>query len=328
LTAKDAVFLSPHKFVGGPGTPGVLAVRRGLLGNRVPVVPGGGTVDYVGPEGQLYADQPDHREEGGTPAIIESIRAGLVFQLKQAVGTEVIRAQDESFLRRALQAWGREPSIEILGDLDAERLPIVSFRVRAPGGGYLHHNYVVAVLNDLFGIQARGGCSCAAPYGHRLLGIDPEQSRDLGVVAGRGQLGIKPGWVRVSFGYHISEQTFGFLLDAVALAAREGWRLMPDYGFDPGSGLWRHRMAAAEPPVRLRQVGYDLDGAIRYPTPPGQAPESDLEQYLIEARDILAGRSAAPAAPAPGQVSPEFDRLRWFDLPTGCLAPATHDPAA
>src|SRR3954463_12707624 len=148
---KDAVFLSPHKFIGGPGTPGVLVVRRELLTNRVPVVPGGGTVAYVNPLEHRYLDDPAHREEGGTPAIIESIRAGLVFQLKNAVGVDTIRAREEQLLRRAVDAWREHPAIELLGNLEAERLSIVSFVIRRPGpdgrpGRYLHHNFVVALL--------------------------------------------------------------------------------------------------------------------------------------------------------------------------------------
>ena len=198
LAYKDAVFLSPHKSIGGPSTPGVLAARRELLHNRVPDVPGGGTVAYVNPTEHRYLDDPVQREEGGTPAIVESIRAGLVFQLKQAVGVEVIRGREEHFLRRAITAWQGESAIEILGNPDAERLSIVSFVVRAPSGRYLHHNYVVALLNDLFGIQSRGGCSCAGPYGHRLLGIDLDRSREFDREIAHGCEGIKPGWVRIN----------------------------------------------------------------------------------------------------------------------------------
>ena len=122
----------------------MLAVRRELLRNRVPDVPGGGTVAYVNPTEHRYLDDPVQREEGGTPAIVESIRAGLVVQLKQAVGVEVIRGREEHFVRRAITAWQGESAIEILGNPDAERLSIVSFVVRAPSGRYLHHNYVVA----------------------------------------------------------------------------------------------------------------------------------------------------------------------------------------
>jgi selenocysteine lyase/cysteine desulfurase/amino acid transporter len=319
LAYKDAVFISPHKFVGGPGTPGILAARPDLFTNRVPVVPGGGTISFVSPGQHWYTPEPEHREEGGTPAIVESIRAGLAFQLKQAVGTDVILAREQSFLRRALGSWKQEPRMELLGSLDVERLPIVSFRVRAPGGGFLHHNFVVAVLNDLFGIQARGGCSCAGPYGHELVRIDTVTSRALAAEAEGGHLGVKPGWVRVSFGYYISEATFAYLLEAIPLAARECWRLLPDYRFDPGSGLWRHRRAPSDPPVRLGQVAYDGDGAMTYPDCTGELPESSLQDYLHEARRILAA-TPSPVAGRPGTVSPEFDRLRWFDLPAECLA--------
>ncbi|MGH2814549.1 MAG: aminotransferase class V-fold PLP-dependent enzyme, partial [Actinomycetota bacterium] len=240
LTWKDAVFLSPHKFIGGPGTPGVLVVRRELLRNRVPTVPGGGTVAYVNPAEHRYLDDPVEREEGGTPAIVESIRAGLVFQLKQAVGADAIQARERSLIGRAIASWSANPNIELLGNLEAERLSIVSFVVRH-GRSYLHHNFVVAVLNDLFGIQSRGGCSCAGPYGHRLLGIDLDRSHEFEREIAHGCEGIKPGWVRVNFNYFISEEVFGYLLDAVHLVADHGHRLLPDYRFEVARGLWRHR---------------------------------------------------------------------------------------
>ena len=152
-------------------------------------------------------------------------------------------------MRRAVEAWRAEPAIEILGDLDAERLSIVSFVVRAPSGRYLHHNFVVALLNDLFGIQSRGGCSCAGPYGHRLLGIDLDRSHEFEREIAGGCEGIKPGWVRVNFNYFISEPVFTYIVDAVALVARDGWRLLTDYVFDPATGLWRHRRGLVEPPL-------------------------------------------------------------------------------
>ena len=157
---KDAVFLSPHKFPGGPQTPGILVVHRNLVRNTVPTVPGGGTVAFVDPAGHRYLDNPVAREEGGTPAIVESIRAGLVFGLKQAIGTDLIAAREEGLWQQVLGRWEGNPRIEILGSRHARRLAVVSFRVRHGEGLYLHHNFVVALLNDLFGIQARGGCSC------------------------------------------------------------------------------------------------------------------------------------------------------------------------
>ena len=179
MAGKDAVFLSPHKFIGGPGTPGVLVVKRALLQNRVPSVPGGGTVLFVSPDGHSYDPDPVIREEGGTPAIVESIRAGLVFALKEQVGAEEICRREQTFARRALAAWSRNPNIEILGNTTSERLPIVSLGVRHRGR-LLHHNFVVALLSDLFGIQARSGCFCAGPYLHRHL------PRPLGLVSTHG----------------------------------------------------------------------------------------------------------------------------------------------
>ena len=318
---KDAIFLSPHKLIGGPSTPGILVVRRELLVNRVPDVPGGGTVAYVNPTEHAYLADPVQREEGGTPAIVESIRAGLVFQLKQAVGIDVIRAHEEHYLARAVASWQQEPSIEILGNLAAERLSIVSFVVRAPSGRYLHHNFVVALLNDLFGIQARGGCSCAGPYGHRLLGIDLEHSHEFGREIARGCEGIKPGWVRVNFNYFISEAVFDYLVQAVRLVACDGWRLLTDYHFDPARGLWRHRLGPVEPPLRLSQISYDADGLMCYPHHDERAPETELDRYLEQARGLfgVAAARAGEVEQTNGTVSADFDKLRWFDLPAASL---------
>jgi len=312
---EDAVFISPHKFIGGPGTPGVLVARRDLFRNRVPTMPGGGTVLYVNPTEHVYLDAVEHREEGGTPAIVESIRAGLVFGLKAAVGVDAIRDREAGFIDRALHRWGANPDIEILGSRTAERLSIVSFVVRHDGR-YLHHNVVVALLNDLFGIQSRGGCSCAGPYGHRLLGIDLERSHAFEREIARGCEGIKPGWVRVNFNYFLSEPVFTFILEAVDLVARGGWRLLPLYEFDPASGLWRHRAGLPEPPASLLDVSY-ADGRMRYPHHRHNEPETRLADYLAEARELLARPPAAmPEASAPvGDVGADFESLRWFLLP-------------
>jgi len=319
LSYKDAIFLSPHKLIGGPSTPGVLVARRDLLLNRVPDVVGGGTVAYVNPSEHRYLENPAQREEGGTPAIVESVRAGLVFQLKQAVGVDVIRSYEQDYLRRAIDAWTQEPSIEILGNLEAERLSIISFTVRAPSGRHLHHNFVVALLNDLFGIQSRGGCSCAGPYGHRLLGIDLDRSREFDREIAHGCEGIKPGWVRVNFNYFISEAVFTYLVEAVKLVARDGWRLLGDYRFDPATGLWRHRQGPAEPPLRLRQVEYDALGKMLYPRHKDHAPESVLKCYLDEARVVLQSAKPLSDEPIDDLVSADFEHLRWFDLPQACL---------
>jgi selenocysteine lyase/cysteine desulfurase len=315
LAYMDAVFISPHKFIGGPGTPGVLVARRDLFRNRVPSMPGGGTVAYVNTVEHVYLTDIEHREEGGTPAIVESIRAGLVFGLKAAVGVDAIRERETDFIGRALHRWEANPAIEILGSHHAERLSIVSFVVRRDGR-YLHHNFVVALLNDLFGIQSRGGCSCAGPYGHRLLGIDLATSHEFEREITRGCEGIKPGWVRVNFNYFIGEAVFDFMLDAVDLVASEGWRLLPDYAFDPATGLWSHRAGRPEPPLSLRDIRYD-DGAMAWASHRHREPVARLAEYLDEARALLAGPPrplGRPTIPA-GAVGPDFEDLRWFLLP-------------
>ncbi|WES63693.1 aminotransferase class V-fold PLP-dependent enzyme [Microbacter sp. GSS18] len=317
---KDAIFLSPHKFIGGPSTPGVLVIRRDLARNRVPDVPGGGTVAYVNPTEHRYLDDVAHREEGGTPAIVESIRAGVVFGLKEAVGVTAIRALEEDFLRRAVAAWRDEPAIEVLGNLDAERLSIVSFVIRTPSGRFLHHNFVVSLLNDLFGVQARGGCSCAGPYGHHLLGIDLDRSLEYDREISRGCEGIKPGWVRINFNYFISPAVFDYLVEAVRLVARDGWRLLPDYRFDPERGLWHHRRGPVEPPLRLAQVHFDESGRLTFPHNDERAPESALAGYLDEARTLFA-RAAVDTSEGSTGLSADFEHLRWFDLPAVCLSP-------
>lgn len=315
---KDAVFLSPHKFIGGPGTPGVLVVRRDLLTNRVPESPGGGTVMYVNADEHIYLSDPAHREEGGTPAIVESIRAGLVFQLKQAVGTELIERRENDLLSRAVRAWLREPTIEILGNLDAQRLSIVSFTIRTPSGLRLHHNFVVALLNDLFGIQTRGGCSCAGPYGHRLLGIDVDRSHALERQIVTGCEGIKPGWVRVNFNYFIDDRVADYIVEAVRMVAHEGWKLLSDYRFDPYTGLWRHRRGPLEPPMRLADVAY-AGGRMTYPHHHRRVGVDALPGYLDEAARIFAAATQVGGESEQGRLAGDSEALRWFDLPAASL---------
>ena len=311
---KDAVFLSPHKFIGGPGTPGVLLLRRELITNSVPDTVGGGTVAYVNPDEHVYLADPEHREEGGTPAIIESIRAGLVFDLKDNVGVDVIRTREDDFVHRAIESWQGNPHIEVLGNTEAERLSIVSFVVRRTGGRYLHHNFVVAVLNDLFGIQSRGGCSCAGPYGHRLLGIDVERSHEFEREISHGCEGIKPGWTRINFNYFISEPVFEYLVRAVHLTAEFGHRLLPLYTFDASSGLWQHRNGPVEPPLRLSQMTYDADGRLTYPVHHDRAPESALRTYLDQACTLIDALAEPDLADAVPGSTRDFEELRWFDI--------------
>ena len=320
LAYKDAIFLSPHKFIGGPGTPGLLIAKRHLFQNQVPAVPGGGTVSWVNASDHRYLDDPEQREEGGTPDILGSIRAGLVFQLKQAVGPEVIREREHAFIRRAIDAWSEHPNIQVLGNADKWRLSIVSFRVRH-GDRWLHHDYVNALLNDLFGIQARGGCSCAGPYGHRLLGIDLTRSEAFVKEVERGCNGVKPGWTRVNFNYFISEAVFEYVLRAVSFVADHAWKLLPHYTFVAEKSHWRHRDSGSRAPLRLTDLSY-RGGKLCYRSRHATEPEWVLMSYLDEAQRIVdeavASYDSLDLSHPP--LREEFEQLRWFPLPDDALA--------
>jgi hypothetical protein len=202
----------------------------------------------------------------------------------------------------------------VLGNHEAERLSIVSFVVKHDDR-YLHHNYVVAILNDLFGIQSRGGCSCAGPYGHRLLGIDLETSHEFEREIDRGCEGIKPGWVRVNFNYFISDTVFQYILDAVHLVAKEGWKLLPLYRFEPASGLWKHRCPVKEAPMSLYDVSH-TSGAMQWPHRRREAEEHELAEYLEEAHRILdEAQHDLPGPLGMPDVTADFEHLRWFPLP-------------
>jgi hypothetical protein len=320
LAYKDAVFLSPNKFIGGPGTPGVLVAKRRLFGNRIPTMPGGGTVTFVSISDHAYHDAIEDREEAGTPAIVDSIRAGLVFQLKESVGADTIRRREDEFVRRAISSWQANPSIEIAGNPDLARLSIVSAGIRH-GRGMLHPHFVVSLLNDLFGIQARGGCFCAGPYAQRLSGIDEDSARQVAMKVAAGLEGLKSGWFRLNFNYFISESTFDYMVEAVHLVANEGWKLVPLYRFDPFSGQWHHRDGRSRPAVGLYDVHYDT-GEMEFRGQAATAPETELVHQLEEAKRTIERferEADEEDAIVDLQLGAEFERLRWFPLPGEAL---------
>ena len=312
--AKDAVFISPHKFVGGPGTPGVLVVKKRLMTNSVPAVVGGGTVMWVTPRDHRFTPDLERREEGGTPAIVEAIRAGLVFKLQQAVGTAVIEEREEVFIRQALARWSRQENIEVLGSPAQARLSIVSLRIKHHGKD-LHYGFVIALLNDLFGIQARGGCSCAGPYGHSLLGMDMAYSRAMEDELFKGQMVLRPGWVRLNFNYFIDQETFGYLVDAIALVAEYGWRLLPYYRFDTVSGTWRYQGRSMELASDLLDLDFDALPEAR----DAELASSPLTEYLAMARAELL-RDDREGECYELHLPPSAEALRWFVLPQEAAA--------
>lgn len=238
---KDAVFVSGHKFIGGPGASGLLVVKRHIVSkNSSPAIPGGGTVVYVTHEDHRYTANLAEREEGGTPNILGDIRLGLAFQVKEHVGAETIMRLEHENLSRVYESLKSNSRIVLLGRSDVDKLPIFSFLVRF-SDRFLHYNFVCALLNDLFGVLTRGGCQCAGPYGAKILGIGPADLADAKKAIVAGQEVLKPGSTRMSFPYFMDANEIEYILQAVHFVANEGWKLLPQYKYDVKHASWTHR---------------------------------------------------------------------------------------
>jgi len=235
---KDAVVVSPHKFPGGPGASGVLVVNTRAVRATRPSAPGGGTVMYVSPWRHEYLDDLVAREESGTPNIIGDIRAALAFMIKDVVGAQRIATQEARFNAMALQGWADNPHLTLLGADKPHRLPIFSFLVRDETGNPVHQNLFTRMLSDIYGIQARGGCACAGPYGHHLLHIDRATSEALygRVIAGQEQ--VKPGWVRLNFSYLMQDATVQYIIDSVNTLSQSAAQYAARYRLDPATGQY------------------------------------------------------------------------------------------
>ncbi|XP_022257688.1 uncharacterized protein LOC106473578 [Limulus polyphemus] len=260
LVYKDAIFISPHKFVGGPDTPGILVAKKKLFTNPVPSGCGGGTVFFVSCDKRnspLSARGGNARRRRNTfYCWNDQSRFGL--PVERFCYNRSYHAAENEICRKALDAWSSVPELIILGSLTAIRLPIFSFVVQHIASGlFLHHNFVSVLLNDLFGIQVRGGCACAGPYAEDLLGIDEKMAIHIeNLLAEDKTLDrlnlrrykeysereiLRPGFVRLNFPYFMPEEEVDFIIEAIQLVAREGWKLLPQYIFNPETGEWKHR---------------------------------------------------------------------------------------
>jgi selenocysteine lyase/cysteine desulfurase len=315
----DAVFLSPHKFLGGPGSSGVLVFNERLYCRDLPPsVAGGGTVDYVSPSEQDFIADVEARERAGTPGVLQTLKAALAFDLKQRVGVERIEVREQELLRRAMQRWGAHAGIELLGNPDpARRIGIVSFNLRDPRGRYLHPKFVTALLNDLFGIQSRAGCSCAGPYGHRLLGIDAPTSELYRDWVRKGFQGIKPGWCRVGFHYTMDDADADYVVAAVEFVARHGHRFLSSYAFDLATGAWAHRA------FEERHEPFSIEAALACSgceqQPMSAEVRRDLYSGCLHEAEAWAERLGEPGSPDPTSADAAepghgFGELQFFNL--------------
>ncbi len=243
---KDAVVVSAHKFIGGPGASGVMIVRKAAVSRNTPVFAGGGTVRFVSPWGHDYSADIAVREEAGTPNVVGDIRAALCFVVKEAIGQGFMDARHEELRQRALAVWGRNPNIQIMGnDAAPHRLPIFSLRIRDPhSGGMVHQQLFTKMLSDVYGVQARGGCACAGPYAHRLLNIDKAASEALRAAILSGEEMQKPGWTRLNLSVLSSDAKADFIINAVDALAANPYPMINAYACDQSTARFKAPLAA------------------------------------------------------------------------------------
>ncbi|MHA1521463.1 MAG: aminotransferase class V-fold PLP-dependent enzyme [Promethearchaeota archaeon] len=310
----DAIFLSPHKFLGGPGSMGILVFREDLYNTDLPpTFSAGGTVDYVSPGSIVYTKDIETREKAGTPGIIQTIRAALAIDLKDDIGMEIIEEIEHDYCTRAMERMQAIPNIQILGNLDpTNRIPIISFLIRH-GDRYLHPKLGTKLLNDLFGIQSRAGCSCAGVYGHYLLDIDEKKSRMFRKVVESELLSIKPGWMRVNFHYSFSETEFEFILKAIDFIAQYGYKFISLYEIDLSNGDWVHRVFIDKDLTFRPTIKNILKLDIRDCFKSEKLDfAKEYDKYLAEARQFAAGLPE----PDPNSFKDYSDslarELQWF----------------
>jgi selenocysteine lyase/cysteine desulfurase len=310
----DAVFISAHKFLGGPGSSGILVFNRRLYRSDLPpTVAAGGTVDYVSESGQDFIGDVEEREKAGTPGTLQMLKAALAFEVKRWATPERIEAREAELVRRAMRRWLEAPNVEILGNPDPDRrIAIVSFNVGIGAGVYLHPKFVTALLNDLFGIQSRAGCSCAGPYGHRLLQIAPDRSNRYREVVHEGHCGMKPGWCRLGFHYTMDDAEADYIIEAVEFVGQHGAVFLPLYHFDLHTGTWTHRHASASCP-RLTMDAALGAARVEQNARPAEERRVIYRRYLDEARRE-AGKLAADPPFSAVRLEGKLGDLQFFAL--------------
>ncbi|CAF1228182.1 unnamed protein product [Rotaria sordida] len=306
-TYKDAVFISTHKFIGGPSTPGILIAKKKLFTNLVPIDCGGGTVNFVTRTNIEYVKDIETREEGGTPNILGAIRAGLVFHLKEIVGEKIIEKRETELIEKFFQRFQNHEKLLVLGSSIVPRLAIFSFLIYVPTfNKYLHHNFICILLNDLFGIQVRSGCACAGPYVLELLNIDDQKAQiytrfiteDEKYFSGRfdgfsRNVLMKHGFTRFNLSYFASDEEVDYILNALEFIADEGWKLLPLYTYELETAVWRPRQASSESHAshcyNLQMITYE-NGIMKQSS-------STLQNQIIQSKISQSIRSSSSSDP-------------------------------
>jgi selenocysteine lyase/cysteine desulfurase len=237
LEKLDAIFFSPHKFLGGPGSSGVLVFSSSLYHNKAPDQPGGGTVDWTNPWGEYkFIDDIEIREDGGTPGFLQAIKTAMVMELKEQMGIDHIHEREDELLALAFCELQNIEGLHILADNITDRLGVISFYMES-----IHYNLLVSLLSDRFGIQVRGGCACAGTYGHYLLDVSHEKSRRITDKIDSGDLSEKPGWVRLSLHPTMTEEEVLFIADALRQISKNHRNWAEDYNYDRYTNEFRSK---------------------------------------------------------------------------------------
>lgn len=245
----DAIFISPHKFLGGPGTPGVLVFNAKLYKNHIPDIPGGGTVYFTSPwEKHKYISSVEDREDGGTPGFLQGIKTAMAFQLKNEMGVENMLEREHEIIPNLIKKLVSNNKIEILAGHHTERLGAISFCIKN-----VHYNLVVQLLNDYYGIQVRGGCACAGTYGHYLLNIDKAKSNELLGKIESGDLFSRPGWTRLSIHPIMSDAEIAYIGNAILEVAENGKEMEKDYIYDKVQNIFLHKNSKPEDAKQIVQ---------------------------------------------------------------------------
>lgn len=242
LQHLDALYFSPHKFLGGPGTTGILVFDPKLYKNQVPDNPGGGTVDWTNPwGGHKYIEEIEAREDGGTPAFLQTIKVALCVQLKEEMGVKKMLDREEELLQLIWQRLEKQSNLHILAGHLKQRLGVISFFIED-----LHYNLGVKILNDRFGVQVRGGCSCAGTYGHYLLDVTQQFSESITNRISIGDLSSKPGWIRMSIHPVMTNEEVEYILDSIEALCENHQEWAKDYEYNASTNEFEHRNATVD----------------------------------------------------------------------------------
>ncbi|KAH7276380.1 hypothetical protein KP509_39G004500 [Ceratopteris richardii] len=306
----DAITVSPHKFTGGPGAPGILLMRKSLyrLGKRPPSTCGGGTVAYVNgfnEEDTLYHDNIEEREQGGTPPILGNIRCALAFWVKESMGTTFIKQREDMYMKQAIRNLSSHTNVKILGDNKHDKGATLL-------GKPLDGSFVVKLLNDLFGIQARGGCACAGPYGHLLLDVNAELSLEIRDAILKGYNGLKPGWTRLSLCYTMSDEEVEYILSAIGFLARFGHRFLSLYDFDWHTGNWKFSHERFTCVVSCKKTNNQCNKLMQVTIPVSKEKYSERERFrhYLDAAKALC--YFLPSSPLPRRPPADIDSSLVF----------------